>query len=79
MHSRKKGTGNKQKSKRKRIKVKLSLTKRRTRAIKYAHQITENKAKVNFFYADMNGNPKLRLHNSIDNKYVCEFKSRKIT
>ena len=59
----------------KKIKVKLSLTKHRTRAIKYAHQITEYDAEVNFVYADMNGNLKLTLHNSIGNKYVYEFKS----
>ena len=60
----------------KEIKVKLLLTKRRTRTIKYAHQITENNAEVNFVYADMNGNLKIRLHNSIGNKYVYEFKPK---
>ena len=34
-----------------------------------ADQIMENNAQVNF-YADMNGNLKLRLHNSLANKYV---------
>ena len=60
--------------KRKKIKVKLSLTKHRTKTIKHAHQITENNAEVKFVYADMNGNLKLRLHNSIGNKYVYKFK-----
>ena len=61
----------------KKIKIKLSFTKRRTRTIKYVHQITENNAEVNLVYADMNGNLKLlRLHNSIGNKYVYEFKSK---
>ena len=60
----------------KKIKVKLSLTKHRTKTIKYAHQITENNAEVNFVYTDMNRNLKLRLHNSIGNKYVYEFKSK---
>ena len=60
----------------KKIKVKLSLRKHRTRTIKYAHQITESNAEVKFVYADMNGNLKLRLHNSIDNKYVYEFRSK---
>ena len=60
----------------KKIKVKLSLTKHRTRTIKYAHQITGNNAEVNFAYADMNGNLKLRLRNSIGKKYVYEFKSK---
>ena len=60
----------------KKIKVKLSLTKHRTRTIKYAHQITKNNAEVNFVYADLNGNLKLRLHDSIGNKYVYEFKSK---
>ena len=64
------------KMKGKEIKVKLSLTKHRTRTIKYAHQTTENNADVKFIYADMNGNLKLRLHNSIGNKYVYEFKSK---
>ena len=27
-------------------------------------------------YADMNGNLKLRFHNSIGNKHVCEVKSK---
>ena len=58
----------------KKIKVKLSLTKHWTRTFKYAHQITENNAKVKFVYADMNGNLKLKLHNSIGNKCVYEFK-----
>ena len=49
----------------KKIKIKLSLTK----------QITENNAEVKFVYADMNGSLKLRLHNSIGNKYVYKFKS----
>ena len=60
------------------IKVKLSLTKRRTRTIKYAHQIAENNTEVTFVYADINGNLKLRLHSRIGNKYVCEFRSKKI-
>ena len=61
----------------KKIKIKLSFTKRRTRTIKYVHQITENNAEVNLVYADMNSNLKLlRLHNSIGNKYVYEFKSK---
>ena len=59
----------------KKIKVKLSLTKHRTRTMKYARQITENNAEVKFVYADMNGSLKLRLHNSIGNKYVYKFKS----
>ena len=36
----------------------------------------ENNAEVNFVYADMNSNLKLRLHNSTGNKYVYEFKSK---
>ena len=60
----------------KKIKVKFSLTKHRTRTIKYAHQITEKNAEVKFVYADMNGNLKLRLHNSIGKKCVYEFKSK---
>ena len=30
----------------------------------------------NFAYADMNSNLKLRLHNSIGNKYVYQLKSK---
>ena len=62
--------------KRKKIKVKLSLTKHRTKTIKHAHQITENNAEVKLLYADMNGNLKLRPHNSIGNKYIYKFKSK---
>ena len=57
--------------------MKLSLTKRRTRTIKYPHQKTRNNIEINFVYADMNSNLKLRLHSSLSNKYVYEFKSKK--
>ena len=66
-----------ERNQREKIKVKLSLTKHRTRTIKYAHKITKNNAEVNFVYADMNGNLKLRLHNGIDNKCAYEFKYKK--
>ena len=36
----------------------------------------ENNAGVKFVYADMNGNLKLRLHNSIGNNFVYKFKSK---
>ena len=75
MLSRKKYTRN-GKNQREKIKVKLSWTKHQTRTIKYAHQITENNAEVNCVNADMNGNLKLRLHNSIGNRYVYDFKSK---
>ena len=42
----------------KKIKLELLLTKHQTRTIKYAHQITENNAEVNFVYADVNKNHK---------------------
>ena len=45
---------------------KASITKRQTRIIKYAHRITDNNTDVISFYADMNGNLKLRLYNSIE-------------
>ena len=74
MLSRKKCTKNQKKGKK--IRAKFSLAKHRTRTIK----ITENNAEVNFVYADMNVRLKLRLHNSIGNKYVYEFNSKeKIT
>ena len=38
----------------------------------------KNNAEVIFVYADVNNNVKLRLHNSIGNKYVYEFKSKKV-
>ena len=60
----------------KKIKVKFSLTRHETRTIKYAHQIMENNEEVNFVYTYMNGNLKLRLHNSKGNKYVYEFISK---
>ena len=46
----------------KKLKVKLSSTKRRTKIINYAHRITESIPGVNFAYADVNGNLKIRLH-----------------
>ena len=55
-------------------KGKAVINKHRTKTIKHAHQITENNAEVKFVYADMNSNLKLRLHNSIGNKYVYKFK-----
>lgn len=45
---------------------KASITKRETRIIKYAHRITEKNTDIISFYADMNGNLKPRLYNSIE-------------
>ena len=45
---------------------KASITKRETRINKYAHRITEKNTDIISFYADMNGNLKPRLYNSIE-------------
>ena len=60
----------------KKLKLKLSLTKRRTKLINYAHQVTSTIEEVNFVFADTNGNLKLRLKEPIGNKYVYSFKSK---
>ena len=45
----------------KKLKVKLSC-KCRTKIINYAHRIIESVPEVKFAYADVNGNPKICLH-----------------
>lgn len=57
------------------IKLQPSLTKRRIEMLEFAAKETEDIEQVNFVYADMHGNLKLRLHSPVKNKYVLDFKN----
>ena len=64
------------KIKNRKIKIKISLTKKRRKILSYAHQATANIPNVDFLYADINGNLKLRLKENFNNKKVFTFKSK---
>ena len=57
------------------IKIKPNLTKKR-QTLKYeASQLTENNSMINFVYADIHGDIKVRLNNIFRGKYAHNFNS----
>ena len=58
------------------IKIKLSLTRKRTKTVTYAYQISNKLPNVNFFYADIHSNLKLQLNEPINNKIVYPFRDK---
>ena len=58
------------------IKIKLSLTRRRRKTLTYAYKISDKLHNVNFIYADIHGNLKLRLNEPINNKIVYPFRDK---
>ena len=64
------------KIKNRKIKIKISLTKKRHKIVSYPHLATANIPNVDFPYADINGNLKLRLKENFNNKKGFTFKSK---
>ena len=57
-------------------KNKLSLTKRRGKNLTYAYNNDEKLPKIDFFYADIQGNHKVHLKNAINNKFAYSFRDK---
>ena len=58
------------------IKIKLSLTRKRRKTLTYAYKISDKFPNVDFFYADIHSNLKLRLNETVNNKIVYPFRDK---
>ena len=58
------------------IKINLSLTRKRRKTLIYVYKISDKLPNVNFFYAEIHGNLKLRLNKPINNKIVYPFRDK---
>ena len=60
-------------------KIRLSLTKRRTDLLRKAKDLTEGIDNVNFAYADVNGNLKIRTKSEVRDQMVFPLNSEQET
>ena len=67
---------NRKKCSNRNLKIKLSLTRKRRKTLTYAYKIAGKLPNMNFFYADIHGNLKLRLSKSINNEIVYPFRDK---
>ena len=58
------------------IKIKLSLTRKRRKTLTYAYKVSGKFPNVDFFYADIHSNLKLRLNETVNNKIVYPFRDK---
>ena len=56
--------------------IKLSLTQRRRKTLTYPYNNADKLPEIDFFYADIHVNLKLRLKNAISNKFVYFFRDK---
>ena len=61
----------------KKQKIKLSLTQTRRKTLTYAYNNADKLPEIDFFYADIHGNLKIRLKNPINNKFVYSFRDKR--
>ena len=57
----------------KKLKIKLSLNKRLTELVNYAHNLTQNLPEVDFAFADILCNLKVKLKERYKNKFIHSF------